>query len=156
MNLNELETKLDEVKQSISRDEEIFLEIRGFNGYEISNWGTVKSADKFISRKWRGNPNKLSEYIFHGRILTPLRTGIDRNWRQVRLTTAPNQYKQVSINKLMLSTFLDIPLEEVPNKVFNLDITSRKINLHDLTFIKSKLYNLIGKKYKKRKYEMED
>lgn len=138
MKLEKLEEKLDYLKKLIKEDEEIFKKIKGFKNYEVSNMGRVRSLDKKIF-KLSPRGGKKTKYVYKGKILTPLFTGPDRRWVQVRLTNEKNSWRQLSIVKLMISTFLNISIDKLPHSLYCLDLNSKNINLHNLTFIRKKI-----------------
>lgn len=135
MDINELEKRLDEAKKQFINHE--FKECKDFPGYEISIHGQVKSLAKVIKKPCPRNVKKKWNYFFKEKILQHLHTGIDRRWTTVILST-PERRKQISVAKLMISTFLDISLEDLPRQIFFIDGDSTNIVLNNLTFIRKK------------------
>jgi len=137
MTLKELEEKLQELQRSIPEDQEVYIKAKDFDYYLISSYGNVKSLPRAVYRK-RPRGKKFGKYIYKGKILTPLYTGKDHRWLQVRLTGEKNEWRQVSIAKLMISSFMDIPFDELPHGVYFLNLDSSDLRFHNLTFIRKK------------------
>lgn len=138
MKLETLEKKLDALKNIMPKEKEIFVKIKGWENYLISNFGTVKSLDKPIYKVRPRNMNMNGTYVYKGKTLSPLFAGPSRRWAQVRLTNEKNSWRQLSIVKLMVSSFLNIPIDKLPHSIYCLNCDSKNIHLNNLTFIRKK------------------
>lgn len=132
MKLQTLEKKLMKLKNEIL-NEEIFIPIKGWKNYLISNFGTVKSLDKKVIKKCPRSEKQV-KYVYKGKILKPLLAGIDGRWKQVRLTNEKNEWRQLSIVKLMISSFLKIHIDDLPHSIYFINGNTEDINLNNLTF----------------------
>lgn len=132
MNYIELEQKLEKAVEKYQA--ETFIPIKDFSGYEISNLGAVLSLSKEIYMPAPKNDSRIVRYIRKQKFLKRLKCGPNHRWRQVRLTTSTGKWKQTSIAKLMVSSFLDIPLKDLPREVFMKDRNPDNLSLNNLTF----------------------
>ena len=133
MKLETLEAKLKEVQNSIPKNEEVFIPIPEFKNYEVSNFGRVRSIGFYVKKAVPRNQNKITKYFYKPCVLKPLKAGENGRWRAYRLVPKQGEWKQVSIQKLMLSSFLKIKLNKLPRIVY-------KINKYD--FDDNSIYNL--------------
>ena len=72
-----------EIAAALRHAPEVFVDIPGYEGYQVSNLGRVKSLDRFITRK---NSN---DKVIKGKILTP--TLHKKGYYYVRLGSKGNQ-----------------------------------------------------------------
>lgn len=134
MNYKKLEKKLNELKEKFKSDEESWIKISGFENYEISTFGRIKSLPTIETRKCP-KTGVMKKYIRKEAILKPLFTGIDQRWVAARLVIKKNTYKQYSLAKLLLSSFLGIKIEKLPRSIYFINGNSHEVNLFNLTFI---------------------
>lgn len=81
---------------------EVWKDIIGFNGYQVSNFGNVKSVDRQGTYKRRG---KIIFYKERGRSIKPNSTG-----RYLRAALTVNGItKHLSIHRLVAIAFIDNP-----------------------------------------------
>lgn len=136
MNYKYFEQKL---KRAVKKyQEERFVPIKDFSGYEISNLGKVVSLPKEIYMPAPRNDSRIVKYTRKQKFLKPLKCGPNQKWLQVRLTISTGKWKQVSIAKLMVSSFLKISLNDLPKEIYLIDRNTKNINLNNLTFFKPK------------------
>ena len=112
------------------------LNYLGFWKYEISTLGRIKSLETIEKRKCP-KTGVMRKYIRKETILKPLFTGEDRRWVSARISVKQGIHKQVSVAKLLLSSFLGIKLEKLPHSVYYKNGNSHDCSLHNLTFIYS-------------------
>lgn len=134
MNYKKLEKKLNELKEKFKENEESWIKISGFENYEISTFGRIKSLPTIETRKFF-KTGILKAFVKKELILKPLYVGIDRKWVAARLVIKKNTYKQYSLAKLLLSSFLGIKIEKLPRSIYFINGDSHEVNLFNLTFI---------------------
>ena len=138
--LFELEELLNEAKeQNIGL---IFKQCISFPRYEVSTYGQVKSPAKVITKKCpRGGDGEYS-YFIKEKFLQHLHTGIDQRWTTVLLIKdeldGRRSRNQISIAKLIISTFLNIEIKELPRQIYFIDGDPKNITLHNLSFFRSR------------------
>lgn len=135
--LFELEALLNEAKEKYK--EQIFLQCKSFPKYLVDNYGHVKSPCRIINRKCPSNVEKKYDYVFKEKILKHLHTGIDQRWTTVILIKDEiNSRHQVSVAKLIASTFLDIEITELPRQIYFIDGDPKNLTLHNLSFFRTR------------------
>lgn len=136
MNYEKLETKLNEVKKKFKKNQESWVKIPGFWNYEISNFGRLLSLET-IEKRHCPKTGVMRKYIRKEALLKPLFTGPNRKWVSARISVKQGIHKQVSLAKLMLSSFLNMKLEKLPHSVYFVNNDSHDVSLHNLTFIRA-------------------
>jgi len=136
MNYEKIETKLNEVKKKFKKNQESWIKIPGFWNYEISTLGRIKSLSTVEKRKCPRS-GVMKKYIRKEAILKPLYTGPNRRWVSARISVKQGVHKQVSLAKLLLSSFLGIKLEKLPHSVYYINNDSHEVSLHNLTFVRA-------------------
>lgn len=134
--IEQLESQLREKASSIG-GQQVFKKIYDFEGYQISNFGRVKSLTKVLVRK-APFTGIQKNYTYKEKFLKVLNTGNDKKWCQVRLVKGKNGYKQLSLIKLMVSAFLQISVDDLPRNVYVIDRDSKNINLSNLTLFRTR------------------
>lgn len=135
--LFELEELLNEAKEKYKA--QIFLRCRSFPKYLVDNYGHVKSPAKVIQRKCPRDQNKLYNYFIKEKILHHLHTGVDQRWTTVILIKDDNYSKhQVSVAKLIASTFLNIEIKDLPRQIYFIDGNPKNLTLFNLSFFRSR------------------
>jgi len=134
MKFETLEKKLDELKEKYKADEEVWIKIPNFWNYEISTSGRIKSLETLEKRKCP-KTGVMRKYIRKEAILKPLYIGIDQRWVGAKLSVKQGEHRQFSVAKLLLSTFLNIPINKLPHSIYFIDCDSHNVKLHNLTFI---------------------
>ena len=81
---------------------EIFRKIKGYQYYEVSNLGRVRSLDHWTERKNGGYQ------FYRGRVLRQSKSGPDRGYRCVMLTENGVQ-KRYSVHRLVAEAFIPNP-----------------------------------------------
>ena len=132
--LFELEALLNEAK--VKYKDYFFKQCISFPKYEVSNYGHVKSPAKVVRRRCPRNMDKLYNYFIKEKILQHLHTGIDQRWTTVILVDDKSRRNQISVAKLMVSTFLNIDIKELPRQIYFIDGDSKNLTLHNLSFFR--------------------
>jgi len=136
MNYEKIESRLNEVKKKFKKNQESWVKIPGFWNYEISTLGRIKSLSTVEKRKCPRS-GIMKKYIRKEAILKPLFTGPNRRWVSARISVKQGIHKQVSLAKLLLSSFLNMKLEKLPHSVYFINNDSHSVALHNLTFIRA-------------------
>jgi histidyl-tRNA synthetase len=135
--LFELEALLDEAKRN--NKEQIWKECKSFPKYMIDNYGHVKSLCRVVNKICPAKTDRKYDYVFKEKILKHLHTGIDQRWTTVVLIgEKENSRHQLSVAKLIVSTFLDIDLKDLPRQIYFIDGDSKNIVLQNLSFFRKK------------------
>lgn len=134
MNYGKLEKKLNELKEKFKADEEAWIKIPKFWNYEISTFGRIKSLET-IEKRACPKTGKMMKYIRKESILKPLYIGPGRKWTAAKISLKQGEHRQFSLAKLLLSTFLNIPINKLPHSIYFIDCDSHNVKLHNLTFI---------------------
>lgn len=133
-----IEKKLDRLKKKIQADEEVWMKLPNFWEYEISSFGRIKSLET-IEKRACPKTGKILDYVRKEAFLKPLFTGPNRRWVSAKLSLKKGEHRQFSLAKLLLSTFLKVPLKELPHSVFFINWDSHDVRLHNLTFIRKNI-----------------
>ena len=91
---------MQEISIALRYAPEVFVDIQGYEGYQVSNLGRVRSLDRFITRK---NSN---DKVIKGKILTP--TLHKKGYYYVRLGSKGHQ-KHFYIHRLVATAFISNP-----------------------------------------------
>lgn len=135
--LFELEALLNEAKRN--NKEQIWKECKSFPKYMVDNYGHVKSLCRIVNRKCPSKTDIKYNYFFKEKILKHLHTGIDQRWTTVILIgEKENSRSQVSVAKLMVSSFLDIDLKDLPRQIYFIDGDSKNLALQNLSFFRKR------------------
>ena len=108
---------------------EYWLPVKGYEGlYEVSNWGRVKSVDRYIRSRWN------CERKINGQIIEPRKRG---DYYAVTLWTKQTQ-KTFSVHRLVAEAFIPNPQNlpcvnhksegKTENQVWNLEWCTAKYN----------------------------
>ncbi len=121
--------------------EEIWKPVLGYEGYyEVSNFGRVKSLDRYLYRvkKIKGKVYKEYRYLVQGKILNPgiLRTG----YMSVILGKGTGERKTIRVHRLVACAFIQNPKDfpfvnhkdenKLNNRVDNLEWCTQKYNVN--------------------------
>lgn len=116
---------------------EIWKDVEGFNGYQVSNIGNVRSLDRFVLSK----DGKLIPK--HGRVLQPI-IDVD-GYRRVHITNDDGKRKIVKISRLVAKAFIPNPNDYPVVNHKDLDRTNDKCdNLEWCTVYYNNTYNNIN------------
>ena len=113
-------------------EKEVWKNIVGYEGlYQVSNYGRVRSIDRYVNSKW-GN-----QYIRKGKILNP---GYNKSGHSHVVLCKSGKHQQCYIHRLVAEAFIpnpnDYPIinhkDENPanNAVWNLEWCTQEYNLH--------------------------
>ncbi len=119
MTLEKLEKRLNSIKEMFGENEpfEVFIKVKEFPNYLVSNFGRVKVLEHSIVKKTpRGDTE--AKYTYKSKIMKPLYAGPSRKWTQVRMFTGKGKWRQLSVMKVMISAFLNIPINELPHSIY--------------------------------------
>lgn len=135
--LRNFQKKLKRVKKK-NKDEEKWVKAYGFPYYQVSSLGNVRRKQKIYYKK-APYTQKICRNVLKARFLTPLHCGIDGNWLAIRFFVQKNKWKQLSLAKVIVSSFLKIDIEELPHSIFYIDGDTSNVNIENLSFLTDKM-----------------
>jgi hypothetical protein len=134
--LFELEDKLIEAKEKY--DGSYWKECLSFPKYRVDIYGHVKNPAHVERRRCPRNRHRKANYFVKEKILKHLHSGLDQKWTTVRIKDKNDKLIQVSVAKLMVSSFLEIEIDKLPRQIYFIDCDTKNLSLANLTFIRSK------------------
>ena len=131
------ENILNDLKIKYKNDTEIWKSIPGFEKYEVSNLGNVKSLKRTINRL-SPRLKTPTNYTYEDKIIKRLYCGINSTWPAIRLTYEQTKWKQLSLAKVIAAAFLNMKIEDLPRTIYFSDRNPKNLTLQNLTFFKLK------------------
>ena len=138
MTTEKLQKKLIKVQNKYSRFEQVWKVLPDFRNYQVSNLGNVRSKGFYIRKPIPRKTEQYGIYFSKPGLLTPLRTGFNGRWTSYRIVPKQGEWKQLSIQKLMISAFLKISINELPKYVFKINKDQHFNNtIYNVSFYRS-------------------
>ena len=129
--------RLKRVKKRIQNQEK-WVKVYGFPDYQVSSLGRVRCKRKVYYKKSPFS-EKICKNVLKPHFLAPLYCGYGAKWPAIRFSIGKNQWKQYSLAKVIVASFLKMDMDILPHSIFYIDRNPYNSDIQNLSFMTDKM-----------------